>query len=384
MNNRNGVIDFLRGIAILLVLISHVFLVGASFNKSSLFLKTIYLYSQNGGIGVDLFFVLSGFLISGLIFGEYCQHKEFRPVRFLIRRGFKIYPLYYIVILIGLLLPGLFLNRSFYSKDLYSELLFVVNYVNSGDPPLGHLWSLAVEEQFYFFLSIFLFILIKFYKLSLTIFLNTYIIFFVTGFVCRAINFYEYNGSWWKVVPLSHERFDSLFFGVLLSYIFRFEKALLKWFTDRAWVILVISLCAVLLNFSQSVSWKVKSIVLLGINPIFFGFIMIVLLEMKQLCNSKFIKPFSFIGKYSYSIYLFHPLIINVVKNETNGMPFLYYTVSFSGSIISGIALSKLIEFPFLKIRDKFFPSRTNILLNPVTIQVSGSTLSDLSNCHEK
>jgi peptidoglycan/LPS O-acetylase OafA/YrhL len=75
-------LDFLRGIAILLVLLRHIHLF--SFTKNM------------GWIGVDLFFVLSGFLVSGLLFKEYIKFGNIRPKLFLIRRGFKIYPIYFL------------------------------------------------------------------------------------------------------------------------------------------------------------------------------------------------------------------------------------------------------------------------------------------------
>src|SRR6185503_20062984 len=75
-------LDFLRGVAILLVLLRHVDL--SSFTTNA------------GWIGVDLFFVLSGFLVSGLLFKEYIKFGNIRVGLFLIRRGFKIYPIYYI------------------------------------------------------------------------------------------------------------------------------------------------------------------------------------------------------------------------------------------------------------------------------------------------
>jgi peptidoglycan/LPS O-acetylase OafA/YrhL len=370
MNKRNRTVDFLRCIAILLILVDHIFLTRPVSNKN-FFLQKIYLLSNGGRIGVDLFFVLSGFLISGLIFKEHKQYEEFRPIRFLIRRGFKIYPLYYILILLGIFFYPLILHQPFFRTDLLAELFFVVNYWNSGNPPLGHLWSISVEEHFYFFLSLFLFLLIKFNKLSFTILLRTYLLIFIIGFVFRTINFYQYNGSWWKVFSLSHNRFDSLFFGVLLSYTYLYKRQLLKFITDQGSLIFIVSICIILLNFSLAVSWNVKSIFLLGINPICFGLIMIILVENKKFEDNKLIRPFAFVGQHSYSIYIFHPLIMYSVKEVLVNAPFLFYTLSFSLSICFGIILSKLIEIPFLKIRDKFFPSRAQILLKPSVILVS-------------
>ena len=79
-------IDFLRGVAVLLVVFRHITL--------EPILLTV------GWAGVDLFFVLSGFLVSNLLFQEYKQTQSVKPIRFLIRRGFKIYPLFYLIIIL--------------------------------------------------------------------------------------------------------------------------------------------------------------------------------------------------------------------------------------------------------------------------------------------
>ena len=79
-------LDFLRGIAILLVLLRHNYLFDFTF--------------KIGWIGVDLFFVLSGFLVSGLLFKEYLKFGNINPSLFLIRRGFKIYPIFYLTALL--------------------------------------------------------------------------------------------------------------------------------------------------------------------------------------------------------------------------------------------------------------------------------------------
>ena len=81
LNFRLQEIDFLRGLAILIVLFRHHWLTSFTFNF--------------GWAGVDLFFVLSGFLVSGLLFSEYKKFGDLKPFRFLVRRGFKIYPMFF-------------------------------------------------------------------------------------------------------------------------------------------------------------------------------------------------------------------------------------------------------------------------------------------------
>ena len=91
MNNRNPALDFLSFVAILLVLFRHLII-----NGNGLPARVAFVLKTGGWVGVDLFFVLSGFLVSGLIFKEYDTYGTFDPWRFLIRRGFKIYPTLYL------------------------------------------------------------------------------------------------------------------------------------------------------------------------------------------------------------------------------------------------------------------------------------------------
>src|SRR5262249_876999 len=99
----------------------------------------------------DLFFVLSGFLVSGLLFKEYKRHGDVRLGRFLVRRGFKIYPAFYVFLLatsLAVLLGGQALD----GLAFLCEALFVQNY---GPNLKDHTWSLAVEEHFYLLLCLF-------------------------------------------------------------------------------------------------------------------------------------------------------------------------------------------------------------------------------------
>jgi len=104
-NERNKALDFWRAIAIILVLFRH-----APISNDANF---IFLILQKGGwVGVDIFFVLSGFLVSGLLFKEFKLKKHIDIKRFLIRRAFKIYPSFYLFSL-------LYLIYSAFFKQLY-------------------------------------------------------------------------------------------------------------------------------------------------------------------------------------------------------------------------------------------------------------------------
>ena len=100
-NSRLLPLDFLRGVAILLVLMRHSPLASS---KVGYIAYPFALIGRMGWTGVDLFFVLSGFLIGGLLFREIATRETLDIKRFIIRRGFKIWPSYYLNILVGTLI----------------------------------------------------------------------------------------------------------------------------------------------------------------------------------------------------------------------------------------------------------------------------------------
>jgi len=144
-------LDGLRGIAILAVFCYHF----GGGSKSSNWLIQIWSgIADTGWMGVDLFFVLSGFLITGILYDT--AHKPNRVKNFYARRSLRIFPLYYGVLLLFLLLtPTLQLHWKpghllyfFYLSNMMP--LFTPGLASPGPKMMvGHFWSLAVEEQFY-------------------------------------------------------------------------------------------------------------------------------------------------------------------------------------------------------------------------------------------
>jgi peptidoglycan/LPS O-acetylase OafA/YrhL len=140
-------IDFLRFLAVVLVLFRH-FDVKSYSITNTYFYKCVSELQNIGWIGVDMFFVISGFLVSSLIFRELDYKQTFNVKRFLIRRGFKIYPSFYILIFFTALLFSI--KQKLIVSDLIAEVFYFQNY-HTG--LWTHTWSLAVEEHFYFLLA---------------------------------------------------------------------------------------------------------------------------------------------------------------------------------------------------------------------------------------
>ena len=200
---RNRSLDVLRGVAVLLVF-------GVHF--------PYYGILHAGWIGLDLFFVLSGFLISGLLFKDYREHGRIRLRRFMFRRAIKIWPPLYLFL--GAI--AVFIWRDAHSIPLRSfvaSALFYRNYMPGVDEPIviGHTWSLAVEEHFYLLLPPLLIFLAYRNRKSSDPFSSIPIIFVVLASLSLAMRFFAND------VVATHLRLDGLFAGVTLHYLYDFK-----------------------------------------------------------------------------------------------------------------------------------------------------------------
>lgn len=134
-------LDGLRALAAILVLIQH-----SAHDFPGV--RAFDFVDQYGMAGIQLFFVLSGFLITGILLDSKDSPKYF--TNFFARRGLRIYPLYYLS-LAGIMIVAAYGGR-FSGVDWWIYILYLSNlFVSAGRPPaaLGTMWSLAVEEQFY-------------------------------------------------------------------------------------------------------------------------------------------------------------------------------------------------------------------------------------------
>jgi peptidoglycan/LPS O-acetylase OafA/YrhL len=155
INSRLIGLDLLRFAAASLVLVAH----SNNFGDAGIIFDKIpdvfFFFIPTGWVAVDIFFVLSGFLVSGLLFREAAQTGTVSLSRFLIRRGFKIYPAFWVMIACTVAWTMLH-GGSISPKNLCGELFYLQNY---GYRLCWHTWSLAVEEHFYFLLAGLFFIL---------------------------------------------------------------------------------------------------------------------------------------------------------------------------------------------------------------------------------
>ena len=140
--NRN--LDGLRAVAVLMVMWSHFPVIEGSVLSG--YLSSFGDIFGVGYLGVDIFFVLSGFLITSILLIEKKESKKVDFKFFYLKRSLRIFPIYFLT----LLFCYLFIGPVNY--DIYSALFYVSNFYfvfDEAGGPLRHTWSLAVEEQFY-------------------------------------------------------------------------------------------------------------------------------------------------------------------------------------------------------------------------------------------
>lgn len=151
LRGRISALDELRAMAVIIVVWHNV---TAGLYKDGILSKVVNLLSNTGWVGVQLFFVLSGFLITGILLDGRGSPNQLP--HFFVRRALRIFPLYYFVLFIGfVVLPAMDINPSWLQHDRQHSIWYWVYLVNWTAPfvgdgkAFGHFWSLAVEEQFY-------------------------------------------------------------------------------------------------------------------------------------------------------------------------------------------------------------------------------------------
>lgn len=358
---RNLGLDLLRFVAVFLVLGRHLHLPP----NASPILET---WKRGGWIGVDLFFVLSGFLVSSLLFKEQIRRGSVDVGRFLIRRGFKIYPAFWCMLTFTLTVQNM-QGTPPTTQTLFGELLFLQNYLGGIWP---HTWSLAVEEHFYLGIAA-LFTIVLALRRSKSFDWIPFA-FVVVALVCltlRVLNLWLYPVFSHMTYSVgTHVRIDSLFFGVLLSYLYHFRDLERKLSSVPTWVMIAAGIALMTPAFVFTVEtnkWlSVVGFILLYIGS---GGILLAALRLPKSDNSALNKLAS-LGAASYSIYLWHLPVgewgFTFLTRVTGFDSFGFYLVNYLvGSFVVGWLFSHAIEYPTLQLRNFLFPSQAPLEVQP-------------------
>lgn len=324
---------------------------------------------EAGWIGVDLFFVLSGFLVAGLLFREWRERGAagLRVGRFLVRRGFKIYPQFYAFLLVVVLLP-LVRGKAVEWPRVAAEATFMQSYFPRYQI---HTWSLAVEEHFYLLLPLYLLWLARRARGSggddagaptavprhfLVLALGTLAARVATS---RLVPYGELHGY------ATHLRLDSLGFGVLLAYGAHFHGATLAGVVRR-WAGPILAGSAGCLLPAFVLAEKHPFMHTLGFTGLYLGFggVLLVTLYGPWRGPGWLVGAMAWVGASSYGIYLWHMVVRTYGLMALEGVwhrpvPYgLGLAIYLAGSVLLGWVTGRIIERPALALRERWFPAR--------------------------
>ncbi len=358
-------LDVLRALAVLLVLVHH-----APFR----WLRPLpgptgfWQGLQRGGwVGVDLFFVLSGFLIAGLLFREHKRYGSIHVGRFFLRRGLKIYPAFWVLVAVTLLYPDDRLGNL--PGDLWRRILAAVFFVQNYFGGLwGHTWTLAIEEHFYLFLPLLLLLLPRIRGARANDpFAAIPRICLVMSAIGLVLRWREPQGF----LVATHLRMDALMFGVLLSWAYHYRVRRFVELSRRfaPWLIgagIWLVLPAFLIRLDKT------DLMAIGLTQIYVGFGLVVAVVVAVgVPSNRWTRPIAWIGTHSYSIYLWHWPVRIWQKDASLFLfgfepgPTQSLLIYILGSLVVGVVMSRLVELPVLRIRDRFLPSRSRATLSP-------------------
>jgi peptidoglycan/LPS O-acetylase OafA/YrhL len=305
-------LDGLRGIAIILVMLFHL----ALFRPACRLDYMVHRFTEYGWIGVDLFFVLSGFLITGILLDAKGAPHYFR--NFYIRRFLRIFPLYYAFTLVLIFLYPLAGEHFRAERDIlvqnqwwlwtYSVNWLVANVGDFSRTTLGTggFWSLAIEEQFYLLWPAVVLLLSR--RALLRTCIGVAIFSMVVRFVLA-----ERGWGWAAVNMATFARFDGLAIGAVLAIVARSSTGLAP-LRRPAWItaglaVVGLRLVDVLVHKFHYFSAENVSAMQLALLPILWGSFLVLAQTaapsslIAAITETRFLRSF---GKYSYSLYLFH------------------------------------------------------------------------------
>ena len=325
------------------------------------------LIHEMGAMAVVFFFVLSGFLITLLLLREHRERGQIDIRRFYLRRILRIWPLYFLVVILGLyVLPEL--GEAFYVKSQSPNLegdwraldlpylLILPNLslglMSGGHPPnIGQAWSIGVEEQFYLFWP-FLILLVCNRPKWLTVFIGC--------LVMVKFLFLEFGAPRWLQVFMATMKFESMAIGGLGAFLYHNHAATLHSYSTRHWNLLgVLGIFGVIFSFwlcpigLQDGLFIIQSVLFLLV--ILFG----VMVPNRMPEGLK--KMFIWLGQRSYGIYMWHMMFLTLVANGLKSILGEDEHTALPLAVISSVLtifvcqLSyRFYELPFLKLKERF------------------------------
>ena len=358
-------LDHLRAVAIVLVLLFHYnFYYGVP--------KWLDTFSSFGWSGVDLFFVLSGYLIADKLFRGFESQGRLDFSGFYLNRFLRIIPAYLAVVAIYFIFPVLQEGRGL--QPLWRFLTFTQNIsIDMYRNTFSHAWSLCVEEHFYLLLPILLGLIFSRKKTNMAIYF--FIAVAVSGVIIRYILWDTFVapafGRTRIMVALRHIyyptycRLDGLLVGVAIACIFNYRPAMKENLTKYGNWILALSILLLIATYflfggslvSQNFTTFTTAVFGFPLVSLSYGLMVISAISPNCVLYKYKFWPTATLAAVSYSIYLSHKIIYHAAHTqlkyafEPGGQQI--FIICLSAAFLCGLTLYLIVEKPFLILRNK-------------------------------
>ncbi len=357
LRNHLPALDGVRGIAILLVLFYH-------YPAPFAWLRPL---ASMGWCGVDLFFVLSGYLITGILYSSADKPHYFR--NFYLRRSLRIFPLYYgflviMVVMLPRFIDAWWLGLETLHGRVLEFFLYYSNYSNVfvGWVPasLGAFWSLAVEEHFYLLWPLFV-------KVTPGNKMLGWCVVIVLLVLAGRVAIAAFRVSWLAAYYLTTSRVDSLVVGGITAVLAkRYPNVPARWMVSLGCVMLAI--LAVVMVWRHGLTFNDWPIRTFGYSVLDLFFASVVWLagntrgQLSRALGSPVLITF---GKYSYSIYIFHMMVLALcarwvaprlfpMMGWSSSAALPLFAISIAGVLILAYLSWNFYEKPLLSLKERF------------------------------
>jgi peptidoglycan/LPS O-acetylase OafA/YrhL len=362
---RSNGLDSLRASAILLVFLNH-----EAFRSHN---STLLMVQAVGWLGVDLFFVMSGYLIANQVLAGVNRGEELSLAAFYARRAFRTWPAYWVVLACYFLFPTWMGGNT--PPPLWRFLTFTQNFDLATGTSFSHAWSLCVEEQFYLVLPLAVLAAVKlgrrrrqlWYALGLLTLL---------GITARAFLWTRYGPAWKGNVNGYYPhiyystlcRFDEFLPGIGVAVLRNSYPDIWRRLMARGRLLSALAAVSVSLAFYVAYArffddqiGYLPFMTVFGYSILAFSFAVAV---VAALSPSSLISRIRIPGAYrlalwSYSIYLSHKAVGNILGQVLGPLginPWMLFVAVAAVSILIGALLYYLVEQPFMRLRDRWFP----------------------------
>jgi peptidoglycan/LPS O-acetylase OafA/YrhL len=367
-------LDGIRGLAILFVLVYHLTIITPGCPLDEIVAKM----ADAGWFGVDLFFVLSGFLITGILYDAKGQAGYFRS--FYMRRTLRILPLYYAVVFFSLIvLPNFphpkLANFGRIAGDEIWYWAYMSNYLIGYRGTFRHgildvSWSLAIEEQFYLLWPLVVYFFGR--RALMRICVGVIVVAVATRTVMVFAQFHPI-----AIYVLTPCRMDALSVGALVAMIVRGKAHPNVVWKGSVATLIVTGLVSVSVLLMDDMQWNGRLVMTLGytVLAVFFGALLLLAWESSPasfLSKGLRAKALTILGCYSYAIYLFHLPVRAAIRDLVfkpedlliNGSQLvgqvIFYVAAGGATLLLALLSWHLYEKQFLKLK-KYFPMSSTI-----------------------